>query len=436
VTCEKGQVPICIVKDGKVTSACKSVPPEKKTVAQQSAWLLSIVLGKEVTVEELMRNPDYQKILLEARLDSAQVKISFFPLTHSINDLPSGPMLRHGRGGGGGGVGGCDIAAASGVIAYLYPSHPARSSRARNLIDDPKNQVGAEFESYYKLGSERFDQGRLIEALAAFKQAQQIALQSKSKVGLAEAYECVGDTLCELDRCYEARNVFEEAVRLAPDDPYLIADVGMTYYASGEHAEAEDKFKTAIRLKPDESMFYGLLGSALFFQRKHVEAELAFKKAVQLKPNDADAIFSLGVTLCTERNYKDASEALKQAIVLKPDDATAIANLGSTLFRLGQFAEAENMLKKTLQLKPDCVTCYIELGRVLYTQLKYSEAEKAFRKSTTLMSNEPRFHAALGEALYAQQKYAEAEAEYRKALSLDPKNTIYQDRLNKIMNAK
>jgi cytochrome c-type biogenesis protein CcmH/NrfG len=436
VTCEKGQVPICRVKDGKVTSECKSLPPEGKTIAQQNARLLSIVLGKKVTVDELMDNPEYQKILLEGRTKTAQAEISFLPFGPSIKDLPSGPTLMRGGGGGGGGA---EIAGGAGEPAYLYPNRPERTFAIRPA-NIPKNPIETEFDSYYRLGEEKFTHGQFVEALDAFKQAQKIASQLSSR-DEAAAYKAIGDTLYKVYRYSDAKDAFASAVKLVPGDPYLIAALGRVSYALRNYAEAEDTLKMAIRLSPNDSWVYGLLGAALFFQRKYAEAEVVFKKAVQLKPNDEDAFFSLGITLFAEHDYKAASEAFKQAVRLQPDDATAIANLGSTLFRLGQFAEAGNMLRRAILLKADSPAFQSELGHVLYTQLKYSEAEKAFRNAAELQESRDSYYAAfyyaaLGDALQAQQKYAEAKTAYRKALAIDPQSFVYRDRLQKISKRK
>jgi len=41
VTCEKDQVPICRVKDGKVVGECKPIPKSEKTVAHHVSNLLA-----------------------------------------------------------------------------------------------------------------------------------------------------------------------------------------------------------------------------------------------------------------------------------------------------------------------------------------------------------------------------------------------------------
>ena len=427
VTCEKDQIPICIVKDGKVTSECRSRPSDRKTVAQQNAWLLSIVLGKKVTVSELLRSEEYQKILLESRWGSASAQISFLPFSPSIKDLPSGPMLRiELRGSSGAAIFGVEVAS---LYSYERAVTPSVVRVARPVRPGPRNPLETKFDSYFTLGTDSFNQKRFTEALEAFVNAQKIALELNSKDDLVAAYQGIGDTCSRMECDTDPRDAYQAAIKLAPQDPFLWAGMGRLAYVRLNYPEAEAALKKAINLNPRDKELYGLLGSAMIFQQKYAEAEDFLRMAVRLNPIDSDAFFALGVTLATQREHQAASEAFETTIKLKPDDATAYANLGSSRFQLGQFADAEIALKKAIELKPNSAPFHAELGRVWYTQLKYVNAEQAFRQALKTRRPGADLHAALGNALYAQGKNAEAASEYRKAALRDPNNPIYQERL-------
>src|SRR5947209_9494759 len=69
VTCEAGQVPFCIVKDGQVITRCKT-PPRGVTSEERQAWLLSEILGREIKVEEV-KQKEYAAILQTGQASSS-----------------------------------------------------------------------------------------------------------------------------------------------------------------------------------------------------------------------------------------------------------------------------------------------------------------------------------------------------------------------------
>lgn len=62
ISCEKGLVPICIVKDGRIISMCKAFIGSVNTKELMMADILSLILDRTVTAADIRENSTYQSI--------------------------------------------------------------------------------------------------------------------------------------------------------------------------------------------------------------------------------------------------------------------------------------------------------------------------------------------------------------------------------------
>lgn len=155
-----------------------------------------------------------------------------------------------------------------------------------------------------KLGKEKADQGKLMEAQKLYNESMEdfdVVIQQRPDK--AAAYNNLGWTKYLLGQLKteqgnesEAQKLYEEtlidvnnAIKLDPD----LAESRPSFYhtravakaALGEHQEAIQDFIECIRIKPDEALYYR--DRALSKQRigQHEEANADFEKAVELDPS-------------------------------------------------------------------------------------------------------------------------------------------------------
>ena len=125
---------------------------------------------------------------------------------------------------------------------------------------------------------------------------------------------------------------------------------GKQLYDQANYADAARVYQEAVRLKPDNQAAQSNLGSA-FFQLKQLDDALkAFREAVRLSPSDADAHQNLGAGLAAQGDFDGAIAEYLQAISLKDDLAPAHYSLGVLYQEKGNKDEAIQELKRYLQL--------------------------------------------------------------------------------------
>ena len=102
----------------------------------------------------------------------------------------------------------------------------------------------------------------------------------------AHAYNALGYSLADRNlRLDEARDLIERALKLAPEDPFIIDSMGWVHYRQGNRAEALRYLRRAFAVRPDPEIA-AHLGEVLWMSGERLEAEKLFQDAMQKYPGN------------------------------------------------------------------------------------------------------------------------------------------------------
>ena len=105
------------------------------------------------------------------------------------------------------------------------------------------------------------------------------------KPDYAHAYNALGYTLADkTDRLEEARALVEKAIKLAPDDPFIMDSLGWVYYRQGNMGEALRYLHRAYDTRNDPEIA-AHLGEAMWKSGQHEEAKKVWRAALTENPN-------------------------------------------------------------------------------------------------------------------------------------------------------
>lgn len=105
------------------------------------------------------------------------------------------------------------------------------------------------------------------------------------KPDYAHAYNALGYTLADrTDRIDEAYALIEKAVKLAPDDPFILDSLGWVEYRRGRYEEALGHLKSAYDTRPDPEIA-AHLGEVLWKLGRKDEASRLWKSALSDHPD-------------------------------------------------------------------------------------------------------------------------------------------------------
>jgi FkbM family methyltransferase len=137
----------------------------------------------------------------------------------------------------------------------------------------------------------------------------------------------LGVALKEQGKLDEAVAAYRQAIRIKADSAETHSNLGVALYDQGKLDEAVAAYRQAIRIKPDYAMAHCNLGNALKEQGKLDEAVAALRKAIGIMPDYAEAHSNLGNALGEQGKLDEAVAAHRQATGIKPDLAEARSNL-------------------------------------------------------------------------------------------------------------
>jgi tetratricopeptide (TPR) repeat protein len=168
-----------------------------------------------------------------------------------------------------------------------------------------------------------------------------------------------GDLLRTKKRFAEAVTAYDRAIGLL-HKPYASADWGLFYNRgialdrSHQWARAEADFLEALRLQPEQPYVMNYLGYSWTEQGRNLDkARDMIERAVRQRPDDGEILDSLGWVLYRQGDYHRAVQYLERATELSPEDPTINGHLGDAYMAAGRKLEAQFQWRRALTLKPD-----------------------------------------------------------------------------------
>jgi len=158
-----------------------------------------------------------------------------------------------------------DIESARGFAEALRRG--GRYDRAIEVASEGTRRIGEDAQLVRTLGLAQLAAGHPRDAL------RPLALVARADPNDADARSALGVTLDQLGRFDQARQAYQEALALVPDDPRTLTNLGVSYLLTGEAEEAETVLRQAAALPNAPAEARQNLAVALGLQGKMDEAE-------------------------------------------------------------------------------------------------------------------------------------------------------------------
>jgi tetratricopeptide (TPR) repeat protein len=211
---------------------------------------------------------------------------------------------------------------------------PAADSRAEPTLTELLDRA-----------SKRFDRGDFSGARRDYEKA------TKMDPGSIRAWRGLGWSLWQLGEQERALQVWNDIVKVRPDDPDILLALGQAYESRDDWTQALDHYSKVLRLRPSRRP--ALLGRARVHlnQERYAEAEWDLRAAIRQQRDDFDAQFMLAQVLQVT-GRRDEAVKIYQRLVQRRPDPKYLRPIADAYFELNRPEEAIRYYEMNLQRNP------------------------------------------------------------------------------------
>jgi tetratricopeptide (TPR) repeat protein len=237
------------------------------------------------------------------------------------------------------------------LTGWLRPDDPGLPDEIgealRALAGDPDLDVRALALAslHWSLGDDPGVRATLLEALAA---PGAEALRPRWRLALG----FLGDRARDLGRLGEGRAAYRKALELSPDDPDLLAALGLLHTRAGDPAAADLALRRSLERDPSRPLTWVNLGIARAALGDPAGAAESYARALRLDEHEPLAHFNLGNLRLRAGDLPAAVEAYRRAVEADPGLAPAHFNLARALIQMERIPEALPHARRAVEFDP------------------------------------------------------------------------------------
>ena len=201
--------------------------------------------------------------------------------------------------------------------------------------------------------------GRFAEAIEIYQRALRTAPED------AEATHFLGVCLFQSGRRDEGLPLVERSVRLAPANLMYRQNFGFMLAEAGELAAAERAFQEIIAREQENATAHNYLGMVRQRLGRFDDAIACYEKALRLRPEDPSAANNLGYCLLERGDVEGATPWLRRSVAADPGNPMGHNNLGNALREMGELRGAAECYRRAIALAPGFSNAHHNLSLTL-----------------------------------------------------------------------
>ena len=152
-------------------------------------------------------------------------------------------------------------------------------------------------------------------------------------------------------------------------------------------ADAEKAYQEAVKLAPNDPRTHIALGNLYVFEHKPGEAQIEFMKVLETDPKNAATHIALGNLYVDQNQLGLAENQFRAAVALESDRPNYHLDLAEALRKQGKLGAAEDQIRTAIGLNPKNAEAHLALANLLANNpARAAEANAEFDQVRALNS--------------------------------------------------
>lgn len=238
------------------------------------------------------------------------------------------------------------------------------------------------------------------------------------------AIKLKGMLLEEAGQSSAAGATYEEALKLAPNDPDLLLKTGVYKLAEGDWKAAIPLLQNCVKVLPTDGDAQYYLAQAYHLNGQDDLALNAIRKSLKAEPDNPSVWQKYGELLC---GTGDCAGGLRWLMKAQHSDASLPRidyDVAAADFKLMDLSAAAQYAQRAVQANPKDGTTLELLATVDVKVARWQEAKSAYQQLLTIKPNDPEILLGLGQCDVELKNYETAVETLESVLRLDPKRLL------------
>jgi tetratricopeptide (TPR) repeat protein len=236
----------------------------------------------------------------------------------------------------------------------------------------------------------------------------------------APAIKLKGMLLEEAGQASEAEAAYEEALKLAPNDPDLLLKTGIYKLAAGDWDQAIKLLKRCTKILPRDGDARYYLSQAYHLNGQDELALAAIRQSLKAEPDNPSVWQKYGELLC---GTGDCQTGMRWLLKAQQADAALPRldfDLAATDYQLMDFSGAAQYATRALDSHPDDRKAIQLLAAADVKLARWQQAEAAYQRVLESDTNDADALLGLGQCELELRNYSAAVERLQSVLRLDP----------------
>jgi tetratricopeptide (TPR) repeat protein len=315
-----------------------------------------------------------------------------------------------------------------------------RLERARTDLQEALKFAPDNAIALYNLGLVDSRAGRSDDAIAHFERLLAIDAGTPGTLDQqlrARTLSSLGLLYYEKNFLEDARTHFAEATKLDPQSEGAWNNLGLTLRRLDRETEAIQAFQQAARIAPDDPSIVSNLASSFILAEKWLEAVSLLLDVTQRNPVDGLSWLNLALAQRGMGNIEGARESLGRVVALDPENRDHLASQAATYLAVIEHGRKDMpatiaAANQAVNLDPQNLDAWVYLGLAQLASDNATGALASFERAQVIAPTRPEIHNNVGTARMETGDYEGAKTAFRQALAIRPDFQEAQSNLEEV----